>query len=77
MTFDQVKSPDLTPMDFYLWGHIKSKVYVRNYQNLGELKSSISAAFEEVSAEHVSGSVRSFEKRLKMVIERCGEHVEK
>ena len=70
------RSPDLTPMDFYLWGHIKSKVYVRNYRNLGELKSSISAAFEEVSAEHVSGSVRSFEKRLKMVIERCGEHVE-
>ena len=24
------RSPDLTPMDFYVWGHIKSKVYVKN-----------------------------------------------
>lgn len=70
------RSPDLTPMDFYLWGHIKGKVYVRNYQSLADLKSSISAAFREVTAENVSASVRNLEKRLKMVIERAGAHIE-
>ena len=70
------RSPDLTPMDFYLWSHIKSKVYVKNYQSLADLKTSITAAFREVTAENVSASVRNLEKRLKMVIERAGAHIE-
>ena len=69
-------SPDLTPMDFYLWTHIKSKVYVKNYQSLADLNTSITAAFREVTAENVSASVRNLEKRLKMAIERAGAHIE-
>ena len=64
-------------MDFYVWGHIKSKVYVRNYQSLADLKSSITAAFREVTTENVSASLRNFEKRLKMVIDCAGSHIEK
>ena len=32
------RSPDLTPLDFYLWGHIKSLFYVKNYENFTDLK---------------------------------------
>ena len=53
-------------MDFYLWCHIKDMVYVKNYQSLPNLKSPISAAFREVTAENVSASVRDLEKRLKI-----------
>ena len=72
-TFSAVTSRKLlilSTMDFYLYGHIKRKVYVKKYQSLADLNSSISAAFREVTAENVSASVRNVEKRLKMVIER-------
>ena len=59
-------------MDFYLWDHIKSKVYVKNYEYLADQKSSIAAAFREVSTENVLVSLRSMEKRLKLVVERKG-----
>jgi hypothetical protein len=34
-------SPDLTPMDFLLWGHIKDKVYSRKPRIIGNLKATI------------------------------------
>ena len=71
------RSPDLTPLDFYLWGHIKSLVYVKNYENLAHLKNSISAAFQEVKQETVSASIKNLEKRLKLVVQNGGAHIEK
>ena len=71
------RSPDLTPLDFYLWGHIKSLVYVKNYENLTDQKSFISAAFQEVTQETVSASIKNLEKRLKLVVQNGGAHIEK
>ena len=71
------RSPDLTPLDFYLWGHIKSLVYVKNYENLTDLKNSISAAFQEVTQETVSASIKNLAKRLKLVVQNGGAHIEK
>ena len=45
------RSPDLTPMDFFVWGYIRSKVYVRNYENMTDLKALIVAAFQELTTE--------------------------
>lgn len=33
------RSPDLTPCDFFLWGYLKSRVYVTNPTNLQLLKN--------------------------------------
>ena len=35
------RSPDLTPLIFYLWGQIKQMVYKDNPQSINELKLSI------------------------------------
>ena len=32
------RSPDLTPLDFYLWGHVKALVYAVKVRNLVHLK---------------------------------------
>ena len=48
------RSPDITPMDYFFWGYIKSKAYVRNYENFDDLKDSVIAAFQEVSREMLS-----------------------
>lgn len=60
------RSPDLTPMDFAVWGLIKNKVYVRNYENLTDLKASIAAAFQELTAEIISATLQNMKKWLKL-----------
>lgn len=35
------RSPDLTPLDYFLWGYLKSKVYVTKPQNLDDLRQRI------------------------------------
>ena len=35
----------MTPMDYFLWIYVKNKVYVKNYENIGDLISAIILAF--------------------------------
>ena len=35
------RSPDLTPLDFFLWGHVKTIVYATNPRSLEDLKAKI------------------------------------
>ena len=45
------RSPDLTPCVFFMWGFVKSKVYVTRSANIPELKGRIRAAFAEITDE--------------------------
>ena len=42
------RSPDLTPLDFYLWGTLKNTVYARKPQTLVEPKDQIEHAFKDI-----------------------------
>ena len=45
-------SPDLTPIDFFLWGFVKDKVFVLPLpKNLGELRACITTAINKVYRE--------------------------
>ncbi|GBP60062.1 hypothetical protein EVAR_7055_1 [Eumeta japonica] len=35
------RTPDLSPMDFILWGYLKTKIYEKNPQSIVELKENI------------------------------------
>jgi hypothetical protein len=39
-----LRSPGLTPLDFYLWGHLKAVVYQVNIQNFNHLEERIKAS---------------------------------
>uniref|UniRef100_UPI00358E2D47 uncharacterized protein n=1 Tax=Myxine glutinosa TaxID=7769 RepID=UPI00358E2D47 len=41
-----VRSPDLAPCDFFLWGNLKSRVYTHRPQTLEALKVAIQAVFD-------------------------------
>ena len=41
------RSPDLTPPDFYLWGHLKARVYRNNPRTIEDLKNVISNDIRE------------------------------
>lgn len=45
------RSPDLTPLDSYLWGEVKRLVYVEEAQSLENLKTMIINAFDKVKSD--------------------------
>ena len=49
--FTAPHSPDLNPLDFYLWGFLKDKVYKNNPQTVPELKAAIEAKVRAISKE--------------------------
>ena len=70
------RSLDLTPMDYFLWAYINSKVYAQNYENFDDLKASVTAAFQEVSRKILSSTMANFVKRLKKVSKVQGYHID-
>ena len=42
------RSPDPTPMNFWLWGYLKFKAYTSNPRNLSELKDAKKRKFLQI-----------------------------
>ena len=42
------RSPDLTPLDFFLWRHVKSVVYINPVNTRQELIEQIFTAFDQI-----------------------------
>lgn len=72
------RSPDLTPLDFYLWGEVKRIVYATEYSNREELKVRITNAFNSVRSDpFVLNRVKdNLRKRAELCISRGGAHFE-
>jgi hypothetical protein len=59
------RSPDLSPNDFFLWGHLKNRIYKdKKYPNLDELKNAISAECNRISVYQLANVRREFYDRL-------------
>ena len=58
-------------------GICQGNILVKNHGNLADLKESITVAFLELTNEMISFSVNNTDKRLELVVERRGTHVEK
>ena len=70
-------SPDLTPLDFMLWGYLKSKVYAVKPDTERNLKESISTEMKKISVAMIDRTIDSLEhSRLPAVIQCSGGHFE-
>ena len=61
------RSPDLTPNDFFLWGHLTTQIYSHLHErprNLEELREKITNILNCVSPETLSNVRREFYDRL-------------
>ncbi|KAJ4429541.1 hypothetical protein ANN_21710 [Periplaneta americana] len=72
------RSPDLNPLDFYLWGHLKSLVYSSPVPDLDSLRNRIVACTEDIRNtpgvwDHVRRSMRH---RCEVCIQAGGRHFE-
>lgn len=58
------RSPDLTPLDYFLWGYLKSKVYVTRPTHLEDLKARIRQEIRKISADVIDNVQKEFINRL-------------
>lgn len=72
------RSPDLTALDFFLWGHVKSLVYETPIPNAEELLGRVMAACAHVQdMPGIFHRVRtSMNNRAQLCMEQNGRHIE-
>lgn len=58
------RSPDLAPCDFFLWGHLKSKIYSKHYENLDLLRQAIFEECDNITDRQLANVRASFYNRL-------------
>lgn len=69
-------SPDLNPLDFFVWGHIKGQIHTNAHQNLADLKASIEWAVHTIDKDMCKRAIANFHKRVRQCIAVEGKHVE-
>lgn len=70
------RSPDLNPLDFFLWGHIKTIVYKSRIENEQQLQDEISQAFRSIEPNMCGRSTDNLLKRARACIAQNGGHFE-
>ena len=69
-------SPDLNPLDLFLWGYLKDKVYTPKPATLQDLKNAIRREIEKITPEMCESVIDNFKKRLDVIIAQKGRHIE-
>ena len=71
------RSPDLTPMDFFLWGFVKDQVFVPPFPaNVVELRTRITAAVAKVTPEMLRSVWQETDYRWEVCRITSGSHIE-
>lgn len=66
------RSPDLTPMDFFLWGYIEGRVYKTLPNDRADLIARIRAASADITPEMLRIVRKNFTKRVAFCLEEDG-----
>ena len=70
------RSPDITPLDFFLWRHVKDKVFSTPVPDITNLKARITDAFATITEHMLESTWREIEYRLDVLRATKGAHVE-
>lgn len=70
------RSPDLTPLDFFLWGFVKNEVYKTTYASVQELKDALMTILRNIHPRTLLAAIRSVQKRIDLCIRENGNHFE-
>lgn len=72
------RSPDLNPLDFFLWGHLKQVIYEMGGNSLEELKNKIRTEVENLNSNPalITSVQTNFARRLAVCIANNGGHFE-
>lgn len=70
------RSCDLTPLDFFLWGFLKSKVYASKPATIEELKENIRQEISEITADLCQKVIKNGVLRLAHAEKSRGGHLQ-
>lgn len=70
------RSPDLTPLDFFLWGFLKDKVFRTKPEDLQEMRDRILENCQIPDEEMFARVRKSFEERMFLCMHEEGRHFE-
>lgn len=71
------RSPDLTPLDFFLWGYLKEIVYVNQPRDVEDLQNKIIAACQTVTPAMITAAcTRNLINRFEYCISENGNQFE-
>lgn len=70
------RSPDLTPLDFFVWPHIKNLVYHTQPDSIEDLTQRINNAFETITPDMLQNVHRNVRTILDACINAGGGHFE-
>ena len=70
------RSPDLSPCDYFLWGHLKAEDYKLRPTTIDELKAAIRQKVNEIPQEMTQRVMENFRNRLNQCIAVQGRHPE-
>lgn len=70
------RSPDLTPLDFFLWGAVKQRVYAEPPTTAQNMIERIITAFQAFTPQTLIDVQRSFRQRIQMCIQQNGQLIE-
>ena len=72
------RSPDLTPLDFFLWGRVKNLVYSAQnlpYANVAELQSKVEEVLNNIDHSEIRRATRSVSRRC-LCLDNAGAQFE-
>jgi hypothetical protein len=69
------RSPDMTPLDFWLWGYLKQLVYAHKPRTINELKQLIREKMNEILPEMIAYVCESVTRRMQRCIELNGAQI--
>ena len=73
--FQQPRSPDLTPPDFFVWGYLKGKVYINIRNTLHELKNNIIEEINRTTPDTQEKVMENTARRIRLCLNNNGEHL--
>ena len=70
------RSPDIIPLDFFLWWYDKDKVFSTPVPDIKNLKARITDAFAKIAEDTLENTKREIGYRFDVIHARKGAHVE-
>ena len=73
------RSSDLTPLDFWVWGHLKQQIFTKDFRprTIDELKDAIRRAIAELNEEVRVRVFGEFRRRLDECVRHGGQSVKR
>jgi len=70
------RSPDITPLDFFLWGYVKDKVFSTPVSDITNLKARITDTFATITQDMLKNTWKETDYQLDVLHVTKGAHVE-